>query len=168
MVITLSRRSKTYRLATKEVKAHKLQVFFKKSRNVKEGMRGKTLDMMIYLVVLDNKPPLVLCMLSNHSHKSIAFPSPNLFRDTPSLVTKPWLPSLISSCLVTFTTTEQAFVPAHLSMLPLGVAFVPGPTASRASGGQGHFVPGGATNRDTPPGTKVPTLFVPVGNTNRD
>jgi len=37
------------------------------------------------------------------------------------------------------TTTEQAFVPSHLSRLSLGpgqkVAFVPGPTASRASRG---------------------------------
>ena len=52
-----------------------------------------------------------------------------------------------------YTTTEQIFLPGHLSRLPLGleqnVAFVPGPTASRASGG-GHepFVPGGATNPD--------------------
>ena len=51
------------------------------------------------------------------------------------------------------TTTEQAFVPGHLSRLPLGpgqkVAFVPGPTASQVSGGgQGPFVPGGATNQD--------------------
>ena len=38
---------------------------------------------------------------------------------------------------VTITTTEQVFVPGHLSRLPLGpgqkVAFVPGPTASRAN-----------------------------------
>jgi len=48
------------------------------------------------------------------------------------------------------TTTEHAFVPGHLSRLPLGpgqkVAFVPGPTASRASGGQRSFVPGGGSN----------------------
>ena len=54
-----------------------------------------------------------------------------------------------------YTTTEQIFLPGHLSRLPLGleqkVAFVPGPTASRASGGQGPFVPVGATNRDKRP-----------------
>ena len=45
-----------------------------------------------------------------------------------------------------FTTTEQTFVPSHLSQLPLGpgqkMAFVPGPTASRASRGIGVFCPG--------------------------
>ena len=44
------------------------------------------------------------------------------------------------------TTTKQAFLPGHLSRLPLGpgqkVAFVPGPTASRASRGTGVFYPG--------------------------
>ena len=42
---------------------------------------------------------------------------------------------------IILTTTEHAFVPGHLSRLTLGpgqkVAFVPGPTASRASGGGG-------------------------------
>ena len=38
------------------------------------------------------------------------------------------------------------------------MAFVSGPKASRASGGQGHFVPVGGTN--------LP--FVPVGGTNSD
>ena len=47
---------------------------------------------------------------------------------------------------VTSTTTEQTFVPGHLSRLSLGpgqnVAFVPGPTASRASGDdRGLFCP---------------------------
>ena len=80
------------------------------------------------------------------------------------------------------TTTEQAFVPGHLSLLPLGpgqlVAFVPGPKASRASGGdrgllsrleiptwtKGRpFVPVGGSTRD-----KRPNPFIPVGNTNPD
>ena len=57
---------------------------------------------------------------------------------------------------VSNTTTKQAFVPGHLSWQPLGpgqlVAFVPGPTASRASGGgQGPFVLVGGTNRDKRP-----------------
>ena len=67
------------------------------------------------------------------------------------------------------TTTQQVSVLGHLSRLPLGpgqkVAFVPDSTASRASGGYGSFVPGGATNLDkretfllsrlvAPPGTK--------------
>ena len=51
------------------------------------------------------------------------------------------------------TPTEQAFGTSHLSQLPLDPgsksALVPGPTASRGSvGGQGPFVPVGATNRD--------------------
>ena len=55
-----------------------------------------------------------------------------------------------------FTTTEQAFGPSHLSRLPLDPgpksALVPGPMASRGSvGGQGPFVPVGATNRDQIP-----------------
>ena len=53
---------------------------------------------------------------------------------------------------IILTTTEQIFVPGHLFWLPLGpgqnVAFVPGPMASRASGGQRSFIPGGGTNRD--------------------
>ena len=84
------------------------------------------------------------------------------------------------------TTTEQAFVPGHLSRLPLGpeqkVAFVPGPTASQASGEdrgllsrveaptgtkegpfEGPFVPVGGSTRD-----KRPNPFIPVGNTNPD
>ena len=40
------------------------------------------------------------------------------------------------------------------------MSFVPGPTTSRASGGQRPFVPVGGTNRDHP--------FVPVGASNRD
>jgi len=44
------------------------------------------------------------------------------------------------------TAREQAFVSDHLSRLSLGlgqkVAFVPGPTASQASGGIGVFCPG--------------------------
>ena len=44
------------------------------------------------------------------------------------------------------------------------MAFVPGPTASRASGGQGPFVPVGDTNRDKRPAYP----FVPVVSTNRD
>ena len=69
--------------------------------------------------------------------------------------------------VVWITTTEQAFVPDHLSRQPLGpgqyVAFVPGPTVSRASGGggQGPFVPIGGSTRD-----KRPNPFIPVGNTN--
>ena len=43
------------------------------------------------------------------------------------------------SCCLAFTATEQVFVTGHLSRQPLGpgqyVAFVPGPTASRASVG---------------------------------
>ena len=57
-----------------------------------------------------------------------------------------------SSVLAVSTTTEQAIVPGHLSRLPLGpgqnMAFIPGPMASWASGGQGPFIPVGATNRD--------------------
>ena len=51
------------------------------------------------------------------------------------------------------------------------MAFVPGPTASRASGGQGPFVPVGGTNRDKRvafypgwwqrPGQKARTAFCP-------
>ena len=84
---------------------------------------------------------------------------------------------------VSNTTTKQAFVPGHLSWQPLGpgqlVAFVPGPTASRASGGDrgllsrleaptgakgGTFVPVGGSNRDK----RLRGPFVPVGTTNRD
>ena len=60
-----------------------------------------------------------------------------------------------SSVLAASTTTEQAFVPGHLSRLPLrpgqNMAFIPGPMASWASGGQGPFIPVGATNRDQRP-----------------
>ena len=56
----------------------------------------------------------------------------------------------------TFTTTEYAFVPGHLSRLPLGpgqkVAFIPGPKASRASEGQWTFCPDWRYQ----PGQKVP------------
>ena len=49
-------------------------------------------------------------------------------------------------------TTEQLFVSSYLSQLPLDpgqkVTFVPGP---KEQGGQGPFVPGGATNRDKRP-----------------
>ena len=58
-------------------------------------------------------------------------------------------------CFV-FSTTEQVFVPSHLSRLPLGpgqkMAFVPGPTASRASGGDGGLL----SRLETPTGTKGP------------
>ena len=64
------------------------------------------------------------------------------------------------------TTTEQVFVPGHLSWLSLDpgqkVAFVPGLTASRASRGIGAFCPGWWLH----PGQKAP--FVPVGVTNPD
>ena len=57
-----------------------------------------------------------------------------------------------------FTTTEQAFVSGHLSRLPLGpgqkVAFVPGPKASRASGGDRGLLSGLVP----PTGTKGPCL----------
>ena len=57
---------------------------------------------------------------------------------------------------LTITTTEQVFVPDHLSRLSLGpgqkVTSVPGPTACRASGGgHGPFVPVGVTNPDKRP-----------------
>ena len=65
----------------------------------------------------------------------------------------PLMISMISRC--NGTTTEQAFVPGHLSRQPLGpgqqVAFVPGPTASRVSGGPRPFVPVVSTNRDKMP-----------------
>jgi len=78
------------------------------------------------------------------------------------------------------TTTEQAFDPGHLSRLPLGpgpkVAFVPGPTASRAGGDRdiwsrleaptrtkGHpFVPFGGSNRDKK-GSFSPGWFLQLG-----
>ena len=67
----------------------------------------------------------------------------------------------------TTTTTKHAFVPGHLSRQPLGpgqyMAFVPGPTASRASGGDMGLL----SRLETPTGTKVPP-FVPVGASNRD
>ena len=83
---------------------------------------------------------------------------------------------------VSITTTEYAFIAGHLSRLPLGlrqkVAFVPGPKASRASGGTGAFCPGWShqpgqkapllSRLVAPPGTKGPTPFIPVGNTNPD
>ena len=73
------------------------------------------------------------------------------------------------------TTTKQAFVPDHLSRQPLGpgqyVAFIPGPTASQASGGQWPFVLVGGTNRDKrvvfypgwwlQPGQKTRVAFCP-------
>ena len=80
------------------------------------------------------------------------------------------------------TTREYVFVPNHLSRLPLGLgqnmAFVPGPTASRANvGDRGFlsrvepptrtkgppFVPVGGSTRD-----KRSNPFIPGGNTNRD
>jgi len=65
------------------------------------------------------------------------------------------------------TTTKQAFVPGHLSRQPLGpgqyVAFVPGPTASRASGRDGGLL----SRLETPTGTKWEP-FVPVRASNRD
>ena len=49
-------------------------------------------------------------------------------------------------------TLLQVFLPGHLFRLPLGpgqkIAFVPSPTASRASGGHEPFVLVGGTNRD--------------------
>ena len=74
-----------------------------------------------------------------------------------------------------FTTTEQVFLPGHLSRLALGpgqnVPFVPGPTASRASGGTGAFCPGwrhqprqkrGILSRlVAPTGTKTARTFCP-------
>jgi len=58
------------------------------------------------------------------------------------------------------------------------VAFVPGPKASRASGGTGAFCSGWShqpgqkapllSRLVAPPGTKGPTPFIPVGNTNPD
>ena len=87
------------------------------------------------------------------------------------------------SAFTSHTTTEQAFVPGHLSRQPLGpgqyVAFVSGPMASRASGGdrgllsrleaptetKGEtFVPVGGSNRDK----RLRVPFVPVGVSNRD
>ena len=66
-----------------------------------------------------------------------------------------------------YTTTEQPFVPGHLSWLPLGpgqkVAFVPGPTASRASGGTDAFCPGWRHQ----PGTKAPLLSRMVAPTGK-
>ena len=77
------------------------------------------------------------------------------------------------------TTTEQVFVPSHLSRLPLDpgpkVAFVLGPTASRASGGDMGLLSWLVTPTLTKwwlfcpgwwhqPGLKDP--FVPVGVTN--
>jgi len=55
-----------------------------------------------------------------------------------------------------FTTTEQAFVPSHLSRLSLGPVqkIVPGPTASRANGGTKVFCPGWRHQ----PGQKDPLL----------
>ena len=56
------------------------------------------------------------------------------------------------------TTTEQAFVSDYLSRLPLDpepkVAFVPGPTASRAGGGDRGLW----TRLEAPTGTKGPLL----------
>ena len=58
------------------------------------------------------------------------------------------------------------------------MAFVPGPKASRASGGIGAFCPGWShqpgqkapllSRLVAPPGIKGPTPFIPVGNTNPD
>ena len=49
------------------------------------------------------------------------------------------------------TTTKHVFVPGHLSRQALGpgqyVAFVPGPMASRSSGGTGAFCPGWCLQR---------------------
>ena len=65
------------------------------------------------------------------------------------------------------TTTEHAFDPSHLSRLPLDpgpkVAFVTGPTASRAGGGDRGLW----SRLEAPTGTKGPP-FVPVGGSNRD
>ena len=64
------------------------------------------------------------------------------------------------------TTTEHAFVPDHLSRQPLGpgqyVAFVPGPTASRASGGTGAFCPG-LRHQPGQNGSLLSRLVVPTG-----
>ena len=101
----------------------------------------------------------------------------------------PWLNincQITTKCVIVskpkLTTTEYAFVPGHLSRLPLGpgqkVSFVPGPKASRASGGDmgllsrlevptrtkgPPFVPVCGSTRD-----KRPNSFIPVGNTNPD
>ena len=65
------------------------------------------------------------------------------------------------------TSTEQVFVPDHLSRLPLGpgqkVAFVPGPTASRASGRDMGLL----SRLEAPTGIKGHP-FVPVDVSNRD
>ena len=68
---------------------------------------------------------------------------------------------------LSYTTTELAFVPSHLSRLPLSpgqkVAFVPGPKASRASGGDRDLL----SRVEPPTGTKGGP-FIPVGASNRD
>ena len=71
------------------------------------------------------------------------------------------------SCWWLRRTTEQIFVPNHLSRLFLGpgqkVAFVPGPTASRANVGDRGFL----SRVEPPTRTKAPP-FVPVGGSTRD
>ena len=96
-----------------------------------------------------------------HSVVLIAFP----VSDKLTIVT-----NAVPVAIFGYTTKEQVFIPGHLSRLPLGpgqkVAFVPGPMASRASGGIGAFCPGWShqpgQKKDflsrllAPPGTKGP------------